>query len=523
MRLLHTSDWHLGHTLKEVTRESEHHAFLAWLLEQIRRESPDVIVITGDIFDSATPPASAERMWFEWLAAARRARPGMEIIAIAGNHDSPARLGAPSSVLRELGVHVVGSLRRKVAGIGTAKAAPAAREPGSPAAAVAATGSAPVPAVDRPVLVVDPGAARDASYRSRMPPPRPLGIPATPIERRAAASAPLAASAASEADDVDADDVPAPRAPAVDAAPRELDELDFDRILIPVAGGRALVAAVPFLRPIDVAGEAEDPLAHIYMQVVAEAERRRAPGQAVIALGHLYVTGADPSFLSERRISIGGQESASLRMFPPTLDYVALGHMHRAQRVGRESIRYAGAPIALALDEANYHHQIVIADFADGKLAELRSLRVPQTIEIVRIEGSLDDVLDAIAKLPARRDGEDPTRPYLDLMITLSRPEPRLRTLIEAALDRKRPRLVQLRTEHTGDGAALADRVGARRLAELDPREVFGQLWARDHADAPSAAVIGAFQRLLEEVRGDRDDKAAPGGETPQLRLGGFS
>ena len=519
MRLLHTSDWHLGHTLKEVTRESEHHAFLAWLLEQIRRESPDVIVITGDIFDSATPPASAERMWFEWLAAARRARPGMEIIAIAGNHDSPARLGAPSSVLRELGVHVVGSLPRKVAGIGTAKGTPAAlavREPASPAADVSATASAPVPALDRPVLVVDPGAARDASYRSRMPPPRPLGIPATPIERLAAASAPIVV------DDGD-DDVPAPRAPAVAAAPRELDELDFDRILIPVAGGRALVAAVPFLRPIDVAGEAEDPLAHIYLQVVAEAERRRAPGQAVIALGHLYVTGADPSFLSERRISIGGQESASLRMFPATLDYVALGHMHRAQRVGRESIRYAGAPIALALDEANYHHQIVIADFADGKLAELRSLRVPQTIEIVRIEGSLDDVLDAIAALPPRREGEDPTRPYLDLRITLSRPEPRLRTLIEAALERKRPRLVQLRTEHTGDGAALADRVGARRLAELDPREVFGQLWARDHADAPSAAVIGAFQRLLEEVRGDRDDKAGPGGETPQLRLGGFS
>ena len=72
MRLLHTSDWHLGHTLKEVTRDHEHHAVLTWLLEQIRAEAPDVTVITGDVFDSATPPASAERMWFEWLAAARR-------------------------------------------------------------------------------------------------------------------------------------------------------------------------------------------------------------------------------------------------------------------------------------------------------------------------------------------------------------------------------------------------------------------------------------------------------------------
>ncbi|HEX5063889.1 MAG TPA: exonuclease subunit SbcD, partial [Kofleriaceae bacterium] len=112
MRLLHTSDWHLGHTLKEVTRDYEHAAFLKWLLETCAREEPDVLVITGDVFDSGTPPASAERMWFEFLAAARRNRPAMDIIAIAGNHDSPARLGAASAVLRELGVHVIGGLPR---------------------------------------------------------------------------------------------------------------------------------------------------------------------------------------------------------------------------------------------------------------------------------------------------------------------------------------------------------------------------------------------------------------------------
>ncbi len=411
MRLLHTSDWHLGHTLKEVTREHEHQAFLAWLLAQVRAEAPDVVVITGDVFDSAIPPASAERMWFEWLAAARRARPTMDIVAIAGNHDSPARLGAASAVLRELAVHVIGSL------------------------------------------------------------------------------------------------------------PRTGEALDFDRVLIPVAGGRGLVAAVPFLRPIDV-GDGEDPLAALYLEVIAEAELRRVPGQALIALGHLYVTGADPSLLSERRISIGGSESASLRMFAESIDYTALGHMHRAQRVGRESIRYAGAPIALALDEAGYHHQVVVVDFEQGRLGQVRSIRVPQTVEILRIAGSLEEVLLAIAALPARRAGEDLVRPYLDLAIQLERPEPRLRTVIEAALERKRPRLVQMRIEQTGHGAALGDRV-TRRLAELDPRDVFTRLWARDHAEEPSAAVFGAFARLLAEVRGDLVDPAVK--DTPQLKLGGFA
>ncbi len=261
--------------------------------------------------------------------------------------------------------------------------------------------------------------------------------------------------------------------------------------------------------------------------MAAAAQRLRAPGQAVIALGHLYVTGAEPSHLSERRISIGGQESASLRMFPPELDYVALGHLHRAQRVGRDSIRYAGAPLALALDEAGYAHQIVIADFEAGRLVATRSVRVPQTIEIVRIPArgaaSLDDVLAAIAQLPARRIGDDPQRPYLDLMVALDRPEPRLRTRIEAALEGKRPRLVQLRIEQTGDGAALGDRVASRRLAELDPREVFARLWAREHAEPPSAAVLAAFERLLAGVQGDLADPAKVEAAVTQLHLGGVS
>jgi DNA repair protein SbcD/Mre11 len=408
MRLLHTSDWHLGHTLKEVTREHEHRAFLAWLLETCVREAPDAVVITGDVFDSGTPPASAEKMWFEWLAAARRARPAMDIVAIAGNHDSPARLGAASAVLRELGVHVVGGLPRGEGGA-----------------------------------------------------------------------------------------------------------LDLDRILIPVAGGRGLVAAVPFLRPIDVSVEVEDPLASVYGEVVAAARARRAPEQALVVLGHLYVAGAEMSMLSERRVSIGGQESASLRMFPDDIDYVALGHMHRAQRVGRASIRYAGAPIALALDEASYRHQVVVIDFAAGRVAEIRSIAVPQTIDIVRIPrrdaAPLAEVLAEIAALPARLDGDDPARPYLEVVVALDKPEPRLRTAIETALDGKRARLVVLRAETTGDRAALGDRVDHRagaRLAELDPRDVFVRCWLRDHAEPPSAELLAAFERLLAEVRGDLHDLA---------------
>jgi len=287
--------------------------------------------------------------------------------------------------------------------------------------------------------------------------------------------------------------------------PRRDGALDLERILIPVAGGRGLVAAVPFLRAADVLGD--ESLEQIYGEVVAGARAVRQPDQALIVTGHLYVAGADAAYLSERRVSIGGVESAPLRLFPDDIDYVALGHVHRAQRVGRDTIRYAGAPLALSLDEAHYKHQALAIDFAAGRVADIRSLPIPRTVEIVRIPARgaapLGDVLGALDALPAARDQP---RPYLEVVVALDRPQPRLRALVEAALDGKHARLVTLHVEPTGDRAALGDvdlRSGTRRLAELDPRDVFVRLWARDHATPPDAAVLAAFDALLADVRGD--------------------
>lgn len=205
-------------------------------------------------------------------------------------------------------------------------------------------------------------------------------------------------------------------------------------------------------------------------------------------------------------------EAAPLRLFPADIDYVALGHIHRPQRVGRHTIRYAGAPISLALDEVGYKHQVTAIDFAAGRVSDLRSLPVPQAIEILRIPrrgaAPLHDVLAQLTALPPRLP-DDLARPYLEVVVALGKPEPKLRTLVETALEGKRARLVYLHVEHTGDGAALGDRVEARRLAELDPREVFTRLWSRNHAEPPGADVLAGFDRLLAEVAGDTSDPEA--------------
>jgi DNA repair protein SbcD/Mre11 len=111
MKLLHTSDWHLGQQLHGVSREPEHAAFLDWLLQTLNAQQIDVLLITGDIFDSANPPPAAQTLYYQFLAACFAQRPQLQIVVLGGNHDSAARLDAPQAALRALNVIVVGALR----------------------------------------------------------------------------------------------------------------------------------------------------------------------------------------------------------------------------------------------------------------------------------------------------------------------------------------------------------------------------------------------------------------------------
>ena len=99
MRFLHTSDWHLGHTLHDLPRAWEHAQFLAWLADTIEAERVDALLIAGDVFDTANPPAGAQHAWFAAIGGLRRRFPLLEIVAIGGNHDSAARLDAPVPIL----------------------------------------------------------------------------------------------------------------------------------------------------------------------------------------------------------------------------------------------------------------------------------------------------------------------------------------------------------------------------------------------------------------------------------------
>ncbi|WP_345221197.1 exonuclease subunit SbcD [Hymenobacter koreensis] len=166
-----------------------------------------------------------------------------------------------------------------------------------------------------------------------------------------------------------------------------------------------LVCAVPFLRDRDVRlsvpGEsAEDREQRIRQGIadhyarVAETERvwqHKAAGRPVLATGHLYAAGGTASD-SERTIHVGNLGQVTADHFPACFDYVALGHLHRPQRVGgREHIRYSGSPIPLSFSEVQDTKQVLLLDFQNGAVG-IEPIEVPTARRLARFHGSLEEV-----------------------------------------------------------------------------------------------------------------------------------
>ena len=112
MRIICTSDWHLGNLFHGNDRLPEHRHFLSWLLARIKEQHPDALLIAGDIFDNGNPSAAAQSAYYEFLADATETCPDMNVVIIAGNHDSASRLEAPRALLTRHKVEIRGNIHR---------------------------------------------------------------------------------------------------------------------------------------------------------------------------------------------------------------------------------------------------------------------------------------------------------------------------------------------------------------------------------------------------------------------------
>jgi exonuclease SbcD len=303
----------------------------------------------------------------------------------------------------------------------------------------------------------------------------------------------------------------------VGGLPRTSDDaLDLDRLLVPLrnrAGDtQAWVAAVPFLRTADLRVTGDPATAdlaagvrEIYATVLAEARARRQAGQALIATGHCYMVGTELSELSERRILGGNQHALPADIFSPDLAYVALGHLHKAQAVGRPHVRYAGSPLPLSMAELDYKHQVTVATLEGEGPATLRHLTVPRLVPFERVpargSATLPEVVQLLRQLPARATvAAEELRPYLEVRVRLDGPEPRLKAEVEAALEGRAHRLLTIRTEHPAQSEDAGTLPVGVQLSELAPNEVFSSLYVSRYDTEPPPDLVQAFHALFDEL-----------------------
>ena len=106
MKILHTSDWHIGHTLYAKKRLDEHRQFLDWLRDTIEERCIDALIVAGDVFDTGAPGGTAQGLYYDFLKAISGTC-CRDVVITAGNHDSPTFLSAPAGLLRRFNIHVV--------------------------------------------------------------------------------------------------------------------------------------------------------------------------------------------------------------------------------------------------------------------------------------------------------------------------------------------------------------------------------------------------------------------------------
>lgn len=112
IRILHTADWHLGQTFFGYDRAAEHEAFLSWLSGEIHKQEIDALIIAGDVFDVSNPSAAAQSMYYRFIYRVTAENPNLQIVIVAGNHDSAARLEAPLPLLQAMRTEVRGVVRK---------------------------------------------------------------------------------------------------------------------------------------------------------------------------------------------------------------------------------------------------------------------------------------------------------------------------------------------------------------------------------------------------------------------------
>lgn len=265
--------------------------------------------------------------------------------------------------------------------------------------------------------------------------------------------------------------------------PKNADgSIDVKSLIVPLGNPglpEAYCLAVPYLRQGDYpdADTYAEGVRRLYASLYEEV---RGYGRPVIAMGHLYACGSEISGKDRsERVVAGGLDSVGAESFAEDTAYVALGHLHRPQRVfKRDNIRYAGSPVPMSFAEKHHKHGVVLVTLREGR-ADIRTLDFEPPVRIFSLTDSpvpVEKVFEIIGELPCGKPSL--LSPILEIKVAIDRPEPSLRHRIEQALADKAVRLARIEAVIPG-GAEEMPVLTSDELQALNPLDIATDVFRR--------------------------------------------
>ncbi|MEJ6472731.1 exonuclease subunit SbcD [Pseudoalteromonas piscicida] len=394
MKVLHTSDWHLGQSFYEHDRSEEHQLFLDWLIDVLVQQQIDVLLISGDIFHTATPPASAEKQLYTFIQSASFKCPDLHIVLIAGNHDSANRIETAKPLLTSFNTHVIGRFDK--------------------------------------------------------------------------------------------------------SAPEQV-------VLDLMVGKQHMhVVAMPFLRSADLPKPEDDAFDYqigVQLAYQKAKETIKEVQGPIILMGHLHAKGGSISEDSERNLNIGGFDAVSATVFGEQFDYVALGHLHKAQSVAKQTaIRYSGTPLPMSFSERNYKHQVLLCDFNEQGLVDVKPLYVPRFKDVLYIpELGAKRLAELCEEIASHDFSQFDNAPYIRLKLSAAETSSRFRVEVDEALKGKNVKFCGI--ERVSEGITTCENVfeDLGKVESLSPNTLLDIAY-REIEPGQDAAPASLHDKLAEVI-----------------------
>lgn len=293
--------------------------------------------------------------------------------------------------------------------------------------------------------------------------------------------------------------------------------VDIERHLIPVADAKGQVAAhvlavsYPTAACLPNLARLEDETGSLVVRAVkslyadlVDQLRPQFQGLPLIGTGHLHVAGGTESEGAERRILVGGQHAVPPDIFPDDFCYVALGHLHKAQAIGRETIRYSGSLFPLSATEQPYRHGVSVVTIEDGRPVQVEHVPIERPVPFLRLPEDGDihlaDVEDHFAALALAADLPLEERPFVQIRLAREGLSAGFREEIDRVAERFPVRVVEVKLPALPEAPIRGGEVAIPvRLAERAPEEMFKLAFEREFQTPPEAVHMDVFHRVLAE------------------------